>query len=241
MLSYKNYCFFDFETDSTNSNIANPLELSIMLVSYNRVLNLQKFKIHYPLKYYHCSESQKEALAFNEIYSQNDIDLHNQDSISIKDALNVFFVTIKNNFQKQDFILSGFNNNLYDNIILKRYLKEYQPQHLHFFLKQSLDIFDFIKSMSKDDRLDIDLRTDYFKSYENRIFTDYKQLTIYKCIFKTGFKAHDSLEDVKALYKIFKFYAKKFPHLINKYLSEQKDYYDMQEEFRQAYEVQIKC
>lgn len=222
-LSYKNYCFIDFEADQVYSEVAKPLEFSFILITEYNIINIQKFKITYPKTWFNdCTEEEKKGLAFNNINCQDDLYQHNKFSISIQEALKIFCNAIFNNFKKEQFVLVGFNNLTYDNIILQRYLDIYYPEHIYQILAKNLDIFRFIKSMSCDNRLDLDLRLDFFKSYENRLFTDYKQLTIYRCLFGYEFIAHDSLEDVKALYKIFKFYSQKFPTLLNRYLRETK-------------------
>ena len=241
MTSTKQYCFYDFEATNINPVKAHPLELGVLITKDLNQFEAFKIKIKFEDKPFNkLNTSTKNALIFNNIKSQEDLNNHNKEAIDIVSALKLFTNKILSYFNYNNFILVGYNNKNYDNKILTRFIKEYLPGREYIFQNNTFDMYQFLLKSRTDLRVPQDIRFNHFRSYENRLISDLKQLNVYKALFNEEFKAHDSLEDVKALFRIFNHYKENFDYEMTRFYYESNNQL-IESNFISAIEVKQKC
>lgn len=210
-MELKNIVIYDFETSSANSNTAYPLQLGFMIIpSTSLPVYKKSLSIKFTKPFLNCTKEEISGLNFNKIYSQEDLDLHNQKSINLEDALQIFIKSIQTILKFQEFTLIGFNNFLFDNKILNRLITKYYSEDLYYLLNDSYDVLQFLNHVRKFNDIPGSIWNKYFATQNKKLET------MYQHIFQEEFRAHDALEDVRATYKLLLFFAKKFPaHLKN--------------------------
>lgn len=186
--------YIDLETTGTNIFKCSILQIGLILndKEYN-------FKVKYPFKFNKLDQEEKEGLIFNKIKSQNDLDNHNKNALSIQEVLKelklLFDFESKKNYKR--IFLSGWNSSSFDIPILIRESKKY-----------NIDLFQYVNYHHRD------VMARYMLLKELNIITGLNLSKLHKELIGTvkEDKFHDALEDVKATRDLDNYFFK----LINK-------------------------
>ena len=106
----KEYIIIDFEFDGLDIHNAELLEFCCFYIKDDEIVDELTENVIYELNFDDINARKKQGLQFNNINSQDDIEVHNANSISQKEVIGKFLLKLKGNFDDRKVPIMGWNH-----------------------------------------------------------------------------------------------------------------------------------